>query len=287
MKSSPRKSCEKVMSSKTYFKFICFLARLVFPKARMLYETAPDDAPGVFVCNHARICGPVMITLDFSRPHANWIISSAMDREKCESYAFHDVFIGMSRRHKGVWRVLAKAVKVLLPPILENVGSVPVYHDRRVIETFKKSVEQLEKGRDLVIFAESPKRRSGYVNELQRGFVDVGRYYWKHAGVRIKFYPAYVERKNRAICVGTPIEYDHELPAKEQRERICRYLEEGIDRIAGGLKAHKPIEFMEPRWYEAYGRYENDFEGYWRMVDSCEGIKKPPRRARGAEGEGQ
>lgn len=262
------------MSSRAYFKFICFIARLAFPKARTVYETAPDEAPGVFVCNHARIRGPVMMTLDFDRPHANWIISCAMDKRKCESYAFHDVLIGNSRKHKWFTRLLAKVIRIALPPILENVEAVPVYHDRRVVETFKKSVEQLENGRDLVIFGESPRRHSEYVNELQRGFVDVGKYCWKHSGRKVKFYPVYVEKKNRVICVGMPIEYDPEPSAKEQREKVCTHLQEGVDRMAGGLKKHRPIEFMDPRWYEAYGEYENDFEAYWRMVENEEGLRE-------------
>ncbi|MBO4848834.1 MAG: hypothetical protein J5586_06755 [Clostridia bacterium] len=265
------------MSSRGYFKFICFLARLVYPKARTVCETTPDEAPGVFVCNHARIRGPVMITLDFPRPHANWIIACAMDKRGCESYAFHDVLIGESRRFKPFWRLLAKAVRVALPPILENVDSVPVYHDRRAVETLKKSAEKLESGKDLVIFAESPVGHSEYVNELQRGFVDVGRYYWKKTGKKVKYYPVYVERSNRAICIGAPIEYDPELPANEQRERVCVHLQDGVDRLARGLKKHRPVTFMERRWYDAYGRYVNDFEGYWRMVESGEGLKSVPR----------
>ncbi len=255
------------MGSKAYFKFICFIARLAYPRSHMVFEAEPDGEPGLFVCNHSEICSPVMITLDFDRPHANWVINCAMDRKKCESYAFHDVLSGNSRKHKGFYRFLAKIIRVLLPPILDNVDTVPVFHDRRIIETFKQSVKKLESGKDVVIFAESPRQYSEYINELQRGFVDLGRYYFSRTGKKLKYYPAYVERSNRVIAVGKPIEYDPELPMKEQRERICVFLQEGIDRQARGLKKHKPVKFLQPRWYEAYGQYVNDFEAYWRMIE--------------------
>ncbi|MBR0134915.1 MAG: hypothetical protein IJM18_01825 [Clostridia bacterium] len=258
------------MGSRAYFKFICFIARLAYPKAKMVFETEPDEAPGVFVCNHSAIRGPVMITLDFKRPHANWVINCSMDRTKCESYAFHDVFAGNSRKHKRFYRFLAQIVRSALPPILENVDTVPVYHDRRIIETFDQSVRKLESGKDIVVFGESPRPYSEYINELQRGFVGLGKYCWTHSGKKLKFYPTYVERKNRVIAVGTPIEYDPELPVKEQREIICNYLQEGVDRLARGLKKHKPVRFLEPRWYEAYGKYENDFETYWHMIENPE-----------------
>ena len=95
------------MSSRTYYKFICALARLFYPKARTVYETPPDDEAGVFICNHSTIIGPVMMTLDFDRPHMNWIISCAMDKKHCESYAFHDVLSGESRKCKGFFRLPA------------------------------------------------------------------------------------------------------------------------------------------------------------------------------------
>lgn len=256
------------MSSRTYFKFICLLARLVYGRSKVIYETPPEREPGVFVCNHSTIIGPVVITLDFERPHTNWIIACAMDKNHCESYAFHDVFSGESRKCRGFYRFLAKLVRLLLPPILENVDSVPVYHDRRIMETFKKSVEALEAGKDVVIFGESPKLYSEYVNELQRGFVDLGRMYFRRTGKRLSFYPVYVERKNHVISVGAPVEYDPEIPLKEQRESVCEFLQQGIDRRARELPKHKPVRFLEPSWYEAYGRYVDDFEGYWRMVEN-------------------
>ncbi|MCR5808744.1 MAG: hypothetical protein K6G56_04205 [Clostridiales bacterium] len=259
------------MSSRTYFKFICALARAFYPKARTVFEAPPDGEAGVFVCNHSTIIGPVMMTLDFERPHRNWVIGCAMDKNHCESYAFHDVFSGNSRKCKWFFRFLAKLVKLLLPPILENVDAVPVFHDRRIIETFRKSAESLIEGRDIVIFGESPRRYSEYVNELQRGFVDIGRLYYRQTGKKLKYYPVYVERKNRVIAIGAPIEYDPELTQKEQRERVCKYLEEGIDRQARALPEHKPVKFLEQRWYDAYGRYVDDFEGYWRMVEEWPG----------------
>lgn len=265
------------MGSKLYFKFICFIARLAYPKSKTVFESDPCGEPGLFVCNHSAIRGPVMITLDFDRPHANWVINCALDRAKCESYAFHDVFSGNSRKHKGFYRFLAKAVRILLPPILENVDSVPVYHDRRIIETFKQSLTGLESGKDIVVFGESPRHYSEYINELQRGFVDLGKYYYSHTGKRLKYYPAYVERKNRVIAIGKPIEYDPETPLKEQRELICNYLQEGIDRAARGLKDHKPVPFLQPRWYGAYGQYVDDFEAYWHMIenDDLKGNNEP------------
>lgn len=258
------------MKKSLYYRFFYRVARIAFPRAETSFEEQPDEA-AVFICNHSAIRGPVMMTLDFPRPHRNWVISCSMTGGKLtESYAFHDILFGNSRRFKAPDKLLAKLIALALPPILRTDESIPVYHDRRITETFRNSIKTLEEGKDVVIFAESPKRYSEYVNELQRGFVDLGAMYYKKTGKTLKFYPVYIEKKNRKIAVGAPISYDPNLLAKNQRDAICEYLRDGIDRMARGMKPHKPVLFLPQRWYDAYGQYEDDFYGYWKMIYSAD-----------------
>lgn len=255
------------MNSKRFYNTVKSVVRLFFPKAAVRYEEVPAE-PSVFVCNHSALRGPVMMTLDFDRPHKNWVIFCAMDRRSVKSYAFHDVFFGNSRRCKGFWRLLTNVVAWALPPILENADAIPVYHDRRMIETFRASIDALEHGEDIVIFGESPKRFSEYVNELQPGFTELGRYYFKKTGKRLNFYPVYIEKANLLISVGAPIAYDPALHPSEQRQVISAYLRDRIDGLARAMKKHKPVPFLTPRWYGAYGQYENDFVAYWKMIEN-------------------
>ena len=136
-----------------------------------------------------------------------------------------------------------------------------------VAQSLKASVDALERGEDVVIFAESPKRYSEYVNELQEGFVRLGMLFYQRTGKKLKFYPAYIEKKNRKISVAAPVVYDPDRSAKDQRTEICRLLRDSIDRAARGMKPHKPVPVLPPRWYGAYGEYEDDFASYWQMID--------------------
>ena len=70
--------------------------------------------------------------------------------------------------------------------------------------------------------------------------------------------------------MGRPITYDPERSLDEQRSVIAAYLRDGIDRLARALPPHKPVPFMTDRWYSAYGMYEDDVQGYWRMIDHSE-----------------
>lgn len=253
-----------------YYRFIRGIARLCFPRAKTVYEEQPGDEPAVFVCNHSAIRGPVMMTLDFKPKHQAWTVSCALNSKEAVNYAFHDVFMGNSRKCKWFWRFLSHIVAKGLPPVLLYSNTIPVYHDKGIVKTFKQSIKALTDGDHLVIFAESPKRYSEYICELQPGFVDIARLYYRKSHKALKFYPVYLEKKNAIISVGKPISYDPELSLEEQRERITHYLRDNIDRLGRALPEHKPVPFLPPRWYTAYGQYEDDAPGYWKMIQNNE-----------------
>ncbi len=251
-----------------YNKFMHRICLMMFPKADTVCEEPLTDDPAVFVCNHSNIRGPVMMTLHFKRRHKSWTISCATDKEKTPNYAFHDIFVGESRRFKGFYRFLSRIVAVLLPTLLKYEDVIPVYRDGNITKTFRQSLKAMENGEDLVIFGESTERYTEYINRLQPGFVDIARLYYRRTGKRLNFYPVYVEKKNAVISVGKPIAYDPELKPEEQRKVITDYLCDNIDRLARQLPEHEPAPFLTQKWYDTYGeRYEHDVVGYWEMIE--------------------
>lgn len=255
------------MKQGLYYKAVYGFLRWIYPCAKTLYEEVPEEA-GVFVCNHAAIRGPVMMTLDFPRPHKTWAVSLSMNKEAAKSYAFHDVFFGESRKHKWFYRFLSRIVAIALPPLVRGAQTIPVYHDTRILNTFKQSVKTLEAGEDLVIFAEKPERYSQFVCRINDGFISLAAMYYRRTKKILKFYPVYVEKKSGQICVGKPVAYDPEEPMDAQKERIGCYLTENIHRLGRSLPPHKPVPFVPQRWYDAYGQYENDVPGYWKMIQN-------------------
>ena len=253
------------------------VAHILFPRMKITYEEQPGDHPAVFVCNHAAMCGPVVMTLYFDRPHQTWTIHSALDRTLSYRYAYHDVFFGESRRFKWFWRLLARIVGRALPRLLEESGTIPVFHDRRVLKTLRASVAALKNGEDIVIFAESPQRFSEFVNELQPGFVDLGRFYAKETGEHLNFYPVYLEKKHCSISIGRPISYDPASSPDDQRVRISTYLRNVIDCMGRTVPKHDPVPFLPPRWYDAYGEYESEFPKYWEMIEGESNARQEKR----------
>ena len=197
-----------------YYKIVSAILHLVVPRAKTVFEVPPGDEPVVFVSNHASINGPLMMTFYFSRKCRIWAIAESLDKVHTRSYAFHDVLVGDGKKSFRFWKFVAGIVKVMLPPIL-IYNTITVYRDRRILETFRNSTDALKQGYDIIVFGESTERYSEYVNEIQPGFVGLGRMYYKQTGKRLKFYPVYLNKENRLISVGSPIEFDPDMDPEE------------------------------------------------------------------------
>ena len=256
-----------MMKTSLYYKIVWSALHLFYRKPKTTFEIAPDDEPSVFVGNHSSIHGPVLMTLFFPRKHKTWVISCALDPSKCANYAYHDIFFGESRKHKRIWRFFGQLIRIALPPLLRDADTIPVYHSAGITKTFRQSLAALQDGDDLVIFGESPARFSEYVHELQPGFIDLAKLYYRKTGKKLKFYPFYAERKTKTIAVGAPVAYDPAVPLPMQRDQIATYLRDSIDRLGRSLPPHTPVPFLPERWYSAYGQYEQDVMGYWQLME--------------------
>lgn len=251
-----------------YYKIASFFLHIMVPKAKTVFEVPPGDDPAVFVSNHASVNGPLMVTFYFPRRHKTWVIADAVDKVHTQSYAYHDVLVGDSRRNFRFWKTIAWVVKIALPPIL-IYDTIMVYRDKRVLDTFRKSVEALTQGSDIFIFGESTQRHSEYVNGIQPGFAGLGRMYRRKTGRNLKFFPVYLNKKNRLISVGRPIEFDPDMDPEEFKKSACTFIRDEIDRLGRSMKPHKPVPFLPQRWYDAYGeRFEDDVAAYWKMIET-------------------
>lgn len=251
-----------------YYRIVSFFLHIGIPKARTEFEVPPGDEPAVFIGNHASTHGPLMVTFYFPRRHKTWVIADAVDRIHTQSYAYHDVLVGDSRECFRFWKMIAGLIRIALPPIL-IYDTIMVYRDRRVLETCRRSVDALMQGNDIFIFGEGPQRHSDYVNEIQPGFASLGRMYYRKTGKKLKFFPIYLNRENRLISVGRPIEFNPDADPDDFKKTACTFIRDEIDRLGRSMKPHRIVPFLPQRWYDAYGeRFEKDVAGYWKMIET-------------------
>ena len=254
-------------------RFLKVIARILFPKPKVKFEV-DDNEVGIYVANHAQIYGPLFMGLYFPKDSAYWIINNALDESKAKPYAYHDACYGNSRKHKSWYRFLARIIASLLPKMLRCVDYIPVYHDKRIEETFTKSIEAMKNNKNIVIFGESAIPYSPYINNLQTGFLNIASAFYKETGKRIKIYPVYLEKKNKVVLVGSPISYDPSINLVNQMRIVNEYICSNITRLAQSLTKPHPIPFYGEKWYGGYSKYTYNYAKYWQMIDEDESFLK-------------
>lgn len=158
-------------------------------------------------------------------------------------YAYRDFWSGKPRATRWFYRLLSYVIAPLSVCVFGNANTIGVYHDTRILSTFKQTVQRLEEGANVVIFPEHRVPYNHILCDFQEKFVDVAKLYYKRTGKCVAFVPMYLAPKRKAMYLGEPIRYDPEVPMELQRQQICQTLMRRITRIACALPEHKVIPY--------------------------------------------
>ncbi|MCL1854172.1 MAG: hypothetical protein FWF86_00435 [Clostridia bacterium] len=196
-----------------------------------VWETGFDGAPAVFCPNHAGAFGPIAICARFplrGKLHP-WMNDGMMHAGTVPAYVRQDYWWKPGCFWEPLLtRTLPYIAAAIVPPILRSVPGVPVYHDVRVVKTFRKSLAYLQAGEHLVIFAEQPDGFQSHSLRLNDGFLRIAPLIHRKLGIALKFYPVHVDGKNRIMRVGIPAQYDPAVPLAEQSEGMMEVIRAGI-----------------------------------------------------------
>ena len=186
---------------KTSYRVLRAILKAATPNMRTIWEEPYDGQPCVFCPNHAGVWGPVDMCVHFdlrqtSRP---WFNAAVPYLAVC-----------------------------ILPPVLSTVPGVPVYHDMQVIKTFRKSIEYLKEGDNLIIFPQQPSGYKSHHMEINKGFLQIAPMAWRTLKLPLKFYPVYIDHAAHEIHVRRPVQFDPERKLSEQEAEILAVLEKGL-----------------------------------------------------------
>lgn len=189
------------------------------------------DEPCIFIANHDGAWGPIEMVSQFelSGNVAVWCQDSVMHRETCVDYVRHDYWWSEKDPLRGLYNVTIPYVASwLMPPVMRSAPTIPVFHDERVMTTFRLSIKALKEGKYIVIFPEIPDGHLSHKEEIATGWMSLCRLYHRSTGKEIRMYPVHIDRKNRLFHVGKPVQYDASIPMEQQQERLGRILAAGL-----------------------------------------------------------
>ena len=229
------------------YKVLRWLVLLFYPKTEILGKEKLPREPAIIVGNHSQMNGPIVGELYFPGKHYVWCAGEMMKWKEVPGYAFTDFWSFKPKWLHPLFHLLSYLITPLSVCIFNNAHTIPVYHDTRIITTFRESIEKLREGNSMVIFPEQNKRYNNVIYDFQDKFIDLARFYYKKTGVELSFVPMYIAPKLKKTYLGEPIRYCAANAPAEERQRICAYLQQEITRMAAELPEHTVIPYRNIR----------------------------------------
>ena len=225
------------------YRLIYRIVWVVSPKYTLHgVENLPDE-PCVLVGNHCQMYGPIASELYLPRPHYIWCIGEMLNRKEVPAYAFHEFWSMKPRATHWFYRLLSHVIAPLAEYLFTRAHTIPVRHDARVMTTFRKSIDGLNAGADIVIFPEKHEPYNAILWQFQEHFADLAKLYYRKTGKAVCFVPVYTAPKLESIHFGKPVRYDPAAPDEAERQRVCHEMAETITALAAALPEHKVVPY--------------------------------------------
>lgn len=248
------------------YRVIKWLVKTCYPRIQVEGAENLPDEPVAVVGNHCQMNGPICCELYFPGNRYTWCAGEMMQLKEVPAYAYQDFWSKKPKWQKPFYKLLSYIIAPLSVCVFNNAQTIGVYHDTRIISTFKTTVKRLQEGSSVVIFPEHDVPHNHILCQFQDKFVDVAKLYYKRTGEELAFVPLYIAPTLRKMYIGKPIRFCAANPMEEERKRICDYLMEEITAMATCLPEHTVIPYNNlPR--KAYGPNRPKEEHYEKTGD--------------------
>ena len=225
------------------YRAIKGIVNALFPKMQVEgLENVPKDG-AILVGNHAHMYGPIAAELYLGSNRFTWCAGEMMNLKEVPAYAFQDFWSRKPRYTHVFYRILSYLIAPLSVLIFNNANTIPVYHDARVMTTFRQTVRALCEGKNVVIFPEHHVPYNNIIYSFQDRFIDTARMYCNLTQKEMFFVPMYIAPRLKKIILGKPIRYHADASMDQERCRIREELMEAITRMGRAQPRHIVIPY--------------------------------------------
>ena len=242
MTKSSRKDMKASLTN-AVFRFIRFWTKLFYPKTRVRGEENLPDGPVVVVGNHAKMNAPIACELYFPGEHRTWTAGEMMHLKEVPAYSYKDFWSGKPWYSKWFFKGLSYFIAPFSVCVFNNADCIGVYHDSRIMSTFRQSIKAMHDGTRVIILPEHAVPHNNIVCDFQENFVDLARMYYRKYKEEVSFVPMYTAPALKTIYLGKSVKFDASAPIEEERRRICDSLMDGITEMARALPDHKVVPY--------------------------------------------
>lgn len=230
---------------KDYFlyRIIKGLVRLFTPKMELIGAEHIPDGPAIIVANHCQMYGPIACELYYPGKRYTWCAGQMMKWKEVPGYAFDDFWSQKPKWIQPWFKLLSYLITPISVCVFNNADTIAVYHDSRIISTFKKTVAALCDGAQVVVFPEHDVKHNHIIYGFQDKFIDIARLYHKKTGKALPFVPMYLAPNLGKMSLGVPVYFDPATPMDDERSRIRDYLMGRITDLGCSLPEHTVVPY--------------------------------------------
>lgn len=225
------------------YKVIKWLVKVFYPKIEVVGADNLPDEPVMVVGNHTQMNGPIACELYFPGNRYTWCAGEMMHLKDVPAYAYKDFWSNKPKYIRWFYKLLSYIIAPLSVCVFNNAQTIGVYHDARIISTFKQTVQRLQEGSSVVIFPEHDVPHNHIICQFQDKFIDIAKLYYKRTKKELAFVPLYIAPTLKKMYLGKPIRFCAANPMEEERARICEYLKKEITEIAVSLPEHTVVPY--------------------------------------------
>lgn len=232
------------------FSILKWLVRLFYGKMEVIgWENLPENN-AIIVGNHSQMNGPIAGELFLQDNCYTWCAGQMMHWKDVPKYAFKDFWSQKPKWTHPFYKALSYLIAPLADYIFNSARTIPVYRDMRIMSTFKKTIQMLKGGSNILIFPEKDEKHNNVLYQFQENFVDVAMLYYKKTGIALTFVPLYIAPRLRKMYLGKGIVFNSQNPIEEERKRIAACMAEKITEMARELPQHTVVPYRNiPKKY--------------------------------------
>lgn len=225
------------------YAVIKWAVKTCYPKIEVVGQENLPEEPVILVGNHSQMNGPIACELYAPGKHYTWCAGEMMHLKDVPAYAYQDFWSRKPKAVRWFYKLLSYLIAPLSVCVFNNANTIGVYHDTRIISTFKQTVQRLQESNHVVIFPEHSVPYNHILCQFQDRFVDVAKLYYKRTGKAVCFVPMYLAPKLKKMYLGKPIRFCPDTPLEEERARIIQTLMQEITDMAVSLPEHIVVPY--------------------------------------------
>lgn len=229
IESNPNKS-----TFGTFFLRLQRVIRWVYPRYTVNTKNFPDfEQPIVLVARHSNLKGPFRILVWTNRFVRTWVLSEFVDREDTYNHYVNYTFTQRFGMPKGLAKFLARPASRFVGKLTSSLGAIPVYRkSRKIIETFRQSVESLSQRHPILIFPDvNYSTDDGPVQALYEGFLTIEKLYYQKYKEHVSFIPVYADPDAREIRFAESIRFTDGSDFRATRGEIANQIQHSLNNL--------------------------------------------------------